>query len=81
MRSLLANFAVVQHDDVVGALNRRKPVRDDQRSAIAHHALNGLLDQLLSLSVDRAGGLIQNQQRRIEGQGTRKRNQLFLADR
>ena len=61
MRALLANLAMMKHDDLVGALNRRQPVSHHDGSAIAHHAFNGLLNQLLSFSVDRAGGFVEDQ--------------------
>src|SRR5260370_2383597 len=44
MCSLLSNLAAMQDDDVVGPLNRRETMSDDQRSAAAHDALDGLLN-------------------------------------
>ncbi len=81
MCALLANLAVVHHDDFVRALNRRQAMRDHQRRAIAHYPVDCLLNELLGFRVDRAGRFIQDQQSRIEGQRARKRNQLFLANR
>jgi len=80
MLSLLANLAVMQHDDIVCALNRRQAVRHDYRSATTHHPCDCLLNQLLGLCIDRAGRLIKNQKSRIESQRPRKRDQLFLSD-
>ena len=80
MRALLANLAMMQHDDVIGALNRRKPVRHDNGGAIAHYPGDRLLNQLLGFRVDRAGRFVQDQQGRVEGQRPRKRDQLLLPD-
>src|SRR5258708_7795280 len=81
MRALLANFAMVQHDDVVGALYSRETVSDHERGAAAHHAFNRLLNQLLGLGIDRTRRFLQNQQRWIKSQRARERNQLLLAHR
>src|SRR4051794_21880188 len=81
MRALLAYLAVMEHDDAVGALDGRKTMRDDDRGAIAHHALDGLLDELFGLRVNRTGRLVKDEQRRVESQRTRKRDELLLSDR
>ena len=36
MRALLDDAAVVEHDDLVGVLDRREPVRNDDDGTIAH---------------------------------------------
>ena len=81
MRALLADFAVMQHDDAVCPLNRGEAMRDDEGGAATHDALDGLLYELLRLRVNRTGRLVQNQKRGVEGQRAGKRNQLLLADR
>ena len=45
MRALLDDAARVEHDDAVGVFDRRQPVRDDQRRAVAHEALQRILDE------------------------------------
>src|SRR5688500_1554110 len=54
---------------------------DDQRRAAVHDTLDGTLDQLLGLGVDRARGLVEYEDRRIERESACKRDQLFLPDR
>lgn len=73
MRSLFADLAVMQHDDAIGVLNRREPVGDDERSPIAHHALNRFLNELFGLRVYRAGCFVEDEDGRIERQA-RARN-------
>src|SRR3954469_20210850 len=55
-------------------------MRDDERGAVAHDALDGLLNQLLCLGVNRAGRFVKDQQRRVEGERACKRDELFLPD-
>src|SRR5262249_26487891 len=47
----LAYLAFVKHDDLVDALDGGEAVRDDERGALGHEAVDGLLDQLLGLGV------------------------------
>ncbi len=77
----LTQFAVMQDNDAVAFLDRREAVGNHQRCSSRHHALNGLLNKLLSFGVDRACGFVQNQDRRIKREGPCKRDQLFLPDR
>ena len=44
----LDNAAALEHDDRIGAPDRRQPVRDDERRAIQHQVRQGLLDELLA---------------------------------
>jgi len=44
MRSRFAQFAVMENQNPVAALDCRKPVGDDQRSSFLHNALNGSLN-------------------------------------
>ena len=76
----LAYLAFVKHDDLVGALNGREAVRDDERGAIGHQAFYGLLNQLLGLGVNARGGFIEYQDARVKGQRAREGNQLLLPD-
>ena len=58
-----------------------KPVGDDQRRPVLHYALDGLLDKLLGLGVDRARRFVQDQDRRVERQRPCERDKLLLPDR
>ena len=63
--ALLDHPAVVQHHDAVRPLHRGQPVGDDQRGAAGHRALQRGLHHALALGVQRAGGFVQQQQRRV----------------
>ena len=52
MRTHFPDFAFVHHDDLVGVLNRRKPVGDHDRSSSAQQLFNRLLNQMLGLCVN-----------------------------
>src|SRR5215510_14777542 len=77
----LAYLAFVKDDDLVGALNGREAVRDDERGAVGHQAFDGPLDQLLGLGVYARGGFIKDRDPRVEGQCAREGNQLLLSYR
>ena len=64
MRAALAQLAVVEDEYLVGALDGREAVRDDDGGAVAEHPLDGLLDELLGLCVDGASGLVEDEERR-----------------
>jgi hypothetical protein len=74
MRAHLAELAVMEHDDAVAFLDRRQPVRDDERRPPFKHALDRSLNELLGLGVDRAGRFVENEDRRIERQ--RRANEI-----
>src|SRR5215207_3449822 len=81
VRAALAQLAVVEDEYLVGALDGREAVRDDDGGAVAQHALDGLLDELLGLGVDGAGRLVEDEERRVEGERAGERDELLLADR
>jgi len=54
-----------EHHDQIGVLDGGEPVRDDERRAVLHQAVDGLLHQALGLHVERAGRLVENQDGRI----------------
>src|SRR5665213_3208292 len=65
MSSLLADFAVVHDDDIIRLLNRRKPVRDDDRSSAHEELLDRALDHLLAFRVDARCRFVQYENTRI----------------
>ena len=67
------------HHDAIGAAHRRKPMRDHKHRASAHQIVQRRLHQRFRLAVQRGGGLIQNQNRRILQQRPRNRQPLALA--
>src|SRR5262245_18923522 len=50
-RARLDDLPVLEHDDPVGAPDRREPMRDEQDRPLSGEALDGLLDQLLGFAV------------------------------
>ena len=53
MRAALDDFAVAQHEDLVGLANRAEAVRDGNRRAAAHEGFERRLDEALA-SYDKA---------------------------
>ena len=54
-------------------------MRDRDHGSITHEIAERLADQLLGFAVERGGGLIQQEQRRILQKRTRDRDALALA--
>ena len=73
--------AAVEQHDAVGEPDRREAVGDDQRRAALHQDLQPLVDLLLDLDVDRAGGVVEHQDRRVDQQRAGDRDPLALAAR
>ena len=81
MGSLLSQPALVEHQDPVGLLDRRQPVGDDQAGAVGQKSVESQLDPLLGLGVHRRRRLVQDQNTRVEGQRSGKRDELLLTHR
>src|SRR5688500_7471005 len=77
----LAHLALVQHQDAVGAMDGGQAVGDDDRGAAGEQPLERRLDELLGLGVDRGGGLVEDQDARVEGQGAGEGEELLLPHR
>ena len=68
------------HDhDAIRFQNGGKPVRDDKAGAVEHEVVEGLLNHVFGFGIKGAGGLVQNEQRRILEQGAGNGQALFLA--
>ena len=73
MAALADNAAAVHHHDGVGGLDRTEAMGDDKscrrgrarsgvvRSALVDQAVDRLLDKVLALGIDLAGGLVEDQ--------------------
>ena len=81
MRAALHDRSVAHHENQVGAADRGKAVRDEEGGAVAQKQLRRLLDQLLGLGVDGAGGLVEHKDARVSQHGAGKGNQLLFAGR
>ena len=56
--------AALHEHDPVGEVDRRQAVRDDERRASLHHAVERVVDLLLDLDVDRARRVVEDEDRR-----------------
>ncbi len=65
LRSQFHQPALVQHRDAVAVSDGGQAMGDDDGRAALHQAVHGLLHQALAFGVERAGGLVQNEQRRV----------------
>ena len=69
------------HDDAIGALHRRQAVGDDERRAVLHRRLQRGLHHALAFRVERARGLVEQQQRRVLQDRAGDADALALAAR
>ena len=81
MRALLDDPAVLEHDDLAGALDRREAVGDDDRGAAGQQAPQAVLDPALGVDVDVRGRLVEDQDPRVGDQRAGERDELALAGR
>ena len=79
MGAALGDAAFVQHHDLVGIDHGRQPVRDDERGVLAGDVAERLLDGRLGAAVQRAGRLVEDQDRRVLQQGAGDGDALLLA--
>ena len=56
----LDDAAALEHDDRIGAADRREPVRDDERGAVQHQRRQRVLHQALRFGVERRGRLVED---------------------
>ena len=81
MSAFLDDAAAIQNEDAVGALHRRKPMRDDDRRAPAHEPIESLLHEELALVVERARCFVEQEDARVPQDRPRDRDTLALPDR
>ena len=79
MRPDIDDVATVQHQDLMAVGQGTEPVRHDQHGPAKRDALDVGIDQRLAFRIERAGGLIQDQDARIMDQRPRDRQTLALA--
>src|SRR5882724_7177219 len=73
--------ATVHDDDLVRAHDRREAVRDHDRRRALDDAIDGSVHQALRFAVERARGLVQDQDRRVRDDRAGDRHALALAAR
>src|SRR6185437_157218 len=81
MRATLDDLASIKHDDLVGADDRGKPVRDHQGGAITRNSLERILDFLFGMAVERRGRFVQKENRRSLQDRACYRHPLLLSAR
>src|SRR6266850_5816945 len=78
MRPALHDPPLRQDDDEIGVLHRREPVGDHEHRTMRHQPLDRFLHEALGLSVERTGGLVEDQDRWIAQQRAGNRDPLPL---
>ena len=81
VRAAFDDPAVLEDQDAVGTDHAREAVRQDERGAAGHQAIEGFLDDGLVLGVDRGEGLVEDQDRSVAQERSRDRQALALAAR
>ena len=81
VRAALDDLAVLEHQDLVGAADRRQPVRDDERRPALPQRAQAVLDQRLALAVEARRRLVEDQDARVGEDRARDRDPLALAAR
>ena len=81
MRSDFDDPASIEHDDPIGILNGRQPMRNDESRTIFHKIGQRQLHDALGLRVQGRCCFIQNQERRVAQDRSRDGQPLSLAAR
>ena len=79
MRALADDAAVVQNENLIGVHNRIYALRDDDERFPRIFPPNGAADGRIGRIIERAGGIVQNQNIEIPHQCARNRQALALA--
>ena len=79
MRTAFHDVAMVHDQNHVRIADGGQTVRDHERRTVHGQRVHGLLNQLFRTRIDRRGGLVENQNRRILNHGSRNGEQLLLT--
>src|SRR5438105_9282799 len=79
VRAELREPAALEHRDAVGALDGGEPVCNHDGGAPAHQRVEGRLHLALGFRVERRGGLVEDEHRRVLEQRARDGEALALA--
>src|SRR5688500_9276457 len=74
MRDALHDATALEHEDLRRMLNRREAMGDDEYRASLEQPIDRLLNQPLRLGVEGRRGLVEDENRRVNEEGTRDRN-------
>src|SRR5688500_18163363 len=81
VRAGLDDAPAFEHDEAIHARDGGQAMRDGDDGLAFHEVEELLLDGELDLAVERRGGLVENQDRRILEDHARERDALALAAR
>src|SRR5207249_6286339 len=79
VRTSFDDRAGLEDDDLIGALDRREPVGDDERRATPPQIAKPVANHRLALAVERRRGFVENQDAGIREDGSRDRDALPLS--
>lgn len=77
--SLLGNYAILKHDNLVGCGHRTHPVSDDEDRLATYQVRKRFLDKSLIVNVKGSGSLIQQDDRGVLQESPCNRNPLTLS--
>src|SRR5690606_6731306 len=77
---LCEDRAPVEDEDAVGVLDRGEAVGDDDGVAATHEGVERVLDLALEGGIQGAGGIVEDEDEGVEGQGPCERGERELAD-
>src|SRR6516162_314557 len=80
MCAVLAQPALVKDEDAIGVLNGAQAMGNHEGGASGKQAAQGFADLQFGFGVHARGGLIENREARIVGQGAGEVDELALAD-
>src|ERR671924_1240745 len=78
VRAFLDDASTVDHDKAIGQAHGAKAVGDDERGASSRGALKRVHNGALGNGIQTAGGLVENQNRRVAQHRASDSNSLFL---
>src|SRR5687767_14830713 len=81
MFTLLNNFASIQNKDLIGVHHRTDALGDDKGCTSFHKRVERGLDLCFGVEIHTRGGVIEDQNSRIEEQGAGNSYALFLPAR
>ena len=79
MGPLLHHFAILDHQDEIGAPNGGETMGDDKGSSPLQQRFNGFLNKLLGLSVDGGGRLVEHKDGGVGQDRPGKRDELLFS--
>src|SRR5205085_5219737 len=74
----LDDLAALEHQDLIGALDRRQPVRDDERRSPVAQGAEAIADQRLALAVEARRGFVEDENSGVGEDRSRDRDALAL---